>query len=56
MAYRDDIVTLTTRAQTFVRQGKSQDELARFMETEYKWVPNSIQQIQNVPGMMTELK
>jgi cyclase len=56
MAYRDGVVTLTTRAQAFVRQGKSQEELAKFMETEYKWAPNSIQQIQNVPGMMTELK
>jgi cyclase len=56
MAYRDGVVTLTTRARAFVRQGKSQEELAKFMETEYKWAPNSIQQIQNVPGMMTELK
>jgi hypothetical protein len=56
MAYRDGVVTLTTRAQAFVRQGKSQEELAKFMEAEYKWAPNSIQQIQNVPGMMTELK
>jgi hypothetical protein len=54
--YRDSIVSLTARAQAFVRQGKSQDEFARFMEAEYKWAPNSIQQIQNVPGMMTELK
>ncbi len=56
MIYRDNIMTLTTRARALVRQGKSQDELAKFMETEYKWAPNSIQQIQNVPGMMTELK
>jgi len=56
VTYRENMVTLTTRAQAFVQQGKSQDELAKFMETEYKWAPNSIQQIQNVPGMMTELK
>lgn len=56
VAYRDNILTLITRAQAFVRQGKSQDELAKLMETEFNWAPNSIQQIQNVPGMMTELK
>jgi glyoxylase-like metal-dependent hydrolase (beta-lactamase superfamily II) len=56
VAYRDNILTLTTRAQELVRQGKSQEELARFMEKEFSWAPNSIQQIQNVPGMMTELK
>ena len=32
--YRDSILTLTTRAQAFVRRGKSQAELAKFMETE----------------------
>jgi cyclase len=56
IAFRDNVQTLTTRAQAFVREGKSQDELAKFMETEFHWAPNSIQQIQNVPGMMTELK
>jgi len=56
VAFRDSVLTLTTRAQAFVREGHSQDELAKFMEKEFKWAPNSIQQVQNVPGMMTELK
>ena len=56
VAYRDNILTLTARAQAFVRQGKGQEELSKFMETEFNWAPNSIQQLQNVPGMMTELK
>jgi glyoxylase-like metal-dependent hydrolase (beta-lactamase superfamily II) len=56
IAFRDNVQTLTTRAQAFVREGKSQDDLAKFMETEFHWAPNSIQQLQNVPGMMTELK
>lgn len=54
--YRDDAVKLIARAQQLVRQGKTQDELAQFMETEFKWAPNSTQQLQNVPGMMIELK
>lgn len=56
VAYRDNAATVISRAQAFIRQGKSQDELARFAETEFKWAPNSTQQIQNVPGMMKELK
>ncbi len=54
--YRDNVVKLIARAQAFVRQGKSQAELARFMETEYRWAPTSLPQQWSVPGMMTELK
>lgn len=56
VAYRDNILALITRAQAFVREGHSQEELAKFMEKEFHWAPNSIQQLQNVPGMMTELR
>src|SRR5579871_1391747 len=55
-AYLKNVQTVVTRAQAFIRQGKSQAELAKFMEVEFSWAPNSIQQVQNVPGMMTELK
>jgi len=54
--YRDNVVKLIARAQAFVRQGKSQAELARFMQTEYRWAPTSLPQQWSVPGMMTELK
>jgi glyoxylase-like metal-dependent hydrolase (beta-lactamase superfamily II) len=56
VAYRDNVVTMTARAQAFIRQGKSQDELAKFMDKEYGWAPNSTRQVQNIPGMMKELK
>jgi len=56
VAYRDNVVKLTSRAQEFIRQGKSQDELAKFMDKEYGWAPGSTRQVQNVPGMMKELK
>ena len=39
-----------------IHQGKSQADVAKFMETEYKWAPNSIQQQWSVPGMFQELK
>ena len=47
---------LRTKAQTLIRAGKSQEDLAKFMETEYKWAPDSLFQKWSVPGMMSELK
>ena len=55
-AYRDRVEVLRTKAQGLIRAGKSQEELAKFMETEYKWAPASLFQKWSVPGMMTELK
>ena len=31
-------------------------DLSKFMETEYKWAPDSLFQKWSVPGMMSELK
>lgn len=55
-AYRDRVEVLRSRAQQLIRSGKSQADLAKFMETEYKWAPDSLFQKWAVPGMMTELK
>jgi cyclase len=55
-AYRDRVEVLRSKAQALVRAGKSQADLAKLMETDYKWAPNSLQQQWSVPGMMTELK
>ena len=55
-AYRDNIVKLRDRVSQEIRSGKSQAEVAKFMETEYQWAPNSLQQQWSVPGFMTELK
>jgi cyclase len=55
-AYRDRVEVLRTKTQTLIRSGKSQADLAKFMETEYKWAPDSLNQQWSVPGMMTELK
>ena len=41
-----------TRVSGMIRQGKSQDEVAKVMETEYGWAPDSLQQQWSVPGMM----
>ena len=55
-AYRDRVEVLRSKAQALVRAGKSQADLAKLMETDYKWAPNSLFQQWSVPGMMTELK
>jgi cyclase len=55
-AYRDNVEKLRTRVTDLIHQGKGQDEVAKFMETEYKWAPDSLQQKWSVPGFMTELK
>ena len=56
MTYRDNVVKLRTRVTGLIHEGKSQDEVAKFMKTEYKWAPASIQQQWSVPGMFQELK
>jgi len=55
-AYRDNVEKMRDRVSTLVHEGKSQAEIAKFMETEYKWAPNGLQQQWSVPGMMQELK
>jgi cyclase len=55
-AYRDNIVKMRDRVTQQIRSGKTQAEIAKFMETEYMWAPNSLQQQWSVPGFMTELK
>jgi glyoxylase-like metal-dependent hydrolase (beta-lactamase superfamily II) len=55
-AYRDNIVKMRDRVTQQIRGGKTQAEIAKFMETEYMWAPNSLQQQWSVPGFMTELK
>jgi len=54
--YRNNVDKLKTRVTGLVHEGKSQDEVAKFMTTEYKWAPDSLQQQWSVPGMMKELK
>ncbi|MBV8904352.1 MAG: MBL fold metallo-hydrolase [Acidobacteriia bacterium] len=56
MTYRNNVEKLRNRAQTLVRGGKSQDEVAKVMMAEFGWMPNSLQMQWSLPGMMTELK
>ena len=54
--YRDNVDKMKTRVSALVREGKSQDEVGKFMMAEYKWAPNSLQMQWSLPGLMTELK
>ena len=54
--YRDNIVKMRTEVSAMVKGGKSQSEVAKFMEVKYMWAMNGFQQRWSVPGFMTELK
>jgi cyclase len=54
--YRNNVEKLRSRVSALIREGKSQDDVAKFMTTEYGWMPGSLQQQWSVPGMMQELR
>jgi glyoxylase-like metal-dependent hydrolase (beta-lactamase superfamily II) len=56
LTYRNNAETMRNRVQALVRQGKTQEEVAKFMTDEYKWAANSLNMQWSLPGMMTELK
>src|SRR5215469_6947406 len=56
LAYRNNVQKLRTRAQGLIRQGKSQDDVAKVMTAEFNWQPNSLNMQWSLPGMMKELK
>jgi len=56
LTYRNNAEKMRTRVQTLIRQGKNQDDVAKFMTAEYKWQPDSLNMQWSLPGMMTELK
>jgi cyclase len=54
--YRDNVDKMRERVSALIREGKGQDDVAKFMTDEYKWAPGSLQQQWSVPGMMRELR
>jgi hypothetical protein len=54
--YRDNIAKEITRVRGLIREGKSQDDVAKVMTAEYGWMPGSLNMQWSLPGMMTELK
>jgi len=56
LAYRDNVEKLRNRVSGLIREGKSQDDVAKVMTAEYKWAPGSLNLQWSVPGMMKELR
>jgi cyclase len=54
--YRDNVEKEITRVRGLIREGKSQDDVAKAMTAEYGWMPGSLNMQWSLPGMMTELK
>ena len=54
--YRDNVAKERMRVTQLIREGKSQDDVAKVMMAEYHWAPNSLQMQWSLAGMMTELK
>jgi cyclase len=56
LTYRNNAEKLRTRAAGLIREGKSQDDVAKVMTAEFNWMPGSLYMQWSLPGMMTELK
>jgi glyoxylase-like metal-dependent hydrolase (beta-lactamase superfamily II) len=56
LTYRNNAEKMRARVQTLIRQGKSQDDVAKVMTAEYNWQPGSLNMQWSLPGMMTELR
>ena len=56
LAYRNNVDKLRTRAQSLIREGKSQEDVGKVMIAEFGWTANSMQMQWSLPGMMKELK
>ena len=55
-AFRDKVLAIRQEVSGMVKGGKSQAEVAKFMETKYQWAAKSTAQRWSVPGFMAELK
>ncbi|MGA3239040.1 MAG: MBL fold metallo-hydrolase [Bryobacteraceae bacterium] len=56
MAYRNNVEKLRNRAAGLIREGKSQEDVAKVMTAEFNWAAGSLQMQWSLPGMMNELK
>ena len=54
--YRDNVAKLRDTISSMVKGGKTTADLAKYMETEYKWAPGSLNQQWSVPGFVNEFK
>jgi len=56
LAYRNNVGKLKDHVSGLVRQGKSKDDIAKVMTSEYGWAPGGLQMTRGFEGMLAELK
>ena len=54
--YRDNVLKERDRVISMIREGKTQDDVAKAMMADFHWTQNGLQMQWSLPGMMTELK
>ncbi len=50
MTYRDNIEKLRNRVTVLIRQGKTQADIAKVMESEYGWAPKRSESFRRKPA------
>ena len=56
LAYRNIVEGLRAEISGMIRQNRSRDEIAKFMQDKYGWQPNSLQMTRGFDGMLAELR
>jgi glyoxylase-like metal-dependent hydrolase (beta-lactamase superfamily II) len=56
LAYRNNIDKLKNNVSGLIRQGKSKDDIAKVMTSDYGWQPGGLQMTRGLDGMLAELK
>jgi len=56
LAYRNNVAKLKEHVSGLIRQGKSKEEIAKVMTSDYGWAPNGLQMTRGFDGMLAELK
>jgi cyclase len=56
MTYRTNADNMRSKVQAYIRSGKSEADVKKFMTDEYKWMPTSLNMQWGFPGLMNELK
>ena len=56
MAYRNNVEQLKNQISGMIRQGKSKEEIAQVMTSQYGWQPGGLQMTRGFDGMLAELR
>jgi glyoxylase-like metal-dependent hydrolase (beta-lactamase superfamily II) len=56
LAYRNNVAKLKDHISGLIRQGKSKDEIAKVMTSDYGWAAGGLQMTRGFEGMLAELK